>query len=53
MKNLMHYGIFLPSSYEIPTDFFLIYKSLLEIKTIYELWDIVVWCMFVEMQHNQ
>ena len=44
---------FLPSSYEIPTDFFLIYISLLEIKTIYELWDIVVWCVFVEMQNNQ
>ena len=43
MKNPMHYGIFVPSF----TDFFLIYISLLEIKTIYELWGIVVWCMFV------
>ena len=37
MKNLMHYGIFVPSLHETPAGFVLIFISLLKIKTSHEL----------------
>lgn len=37
MKNLIHYGIFVPSLHETPAGFVLIFISLLKIKTSYEL----------------
>lgn len=53
MKNLMHYGIFVTSLHETRAGFVKINIPLLEIKTSHELWGTVVWCMFIQMQHNQ